>query len=104
MTTDRQKRDASAFQKFAAFGAELRIAGASSVAQHLIEEPGVTDLIVRAVFAGTRSKVEELCREAVHRWRLLGWGVLLAPIEQPEGLDHHEHEATFYVAIDGRQP
>ncbi|CAM5762394.1 hypothetical protein [Bosea minatitlanensis] len=80
------------------------MAGATSVAQHLIEQPGTTDLIVRTVFAGTRSKVEELCRKAVHRWRLAGWAVLHAPIEQPEGLDLHEHEATFYLAVDNRRP
>jgi len=103
MAADRQKRDARAFKDFAAFGAGLRAAGAGLVSQTMSVQQGETDVVVRAAFVGTRAKVMEIAENTVQRWRSAGWAVLLASVDQPSTLDLHEHEATFYLALDGRR-
>lgn len=101
MTTHTHKAlDAAAYLYLAELAGRLRQSGARHLAQTLTANVGYSELLVTATMPATRAAAERVVQEITSDADKRGFRLHGSVNEDRHGLDDHEHEVRFYLAVD----
>jgi hypothetical protein len=92
--------DAAAYLYLAELAGGLRQSGARHLAQTLTANVGYSDLMVTAIIAGTRAAAERIVQQTTTDADKRGFRLHGRVNDDRHGLDDHEHEVRFYMAVD----
>lgn len=99
ITNTHKTRDAAAYLYLAQVAADLRLSGARHVGQALTASGGSSDLMLGAIITGTHAAAERIVQQITDDAKKRGFCLHRVNGDQG-GLDSHEHEVRFYLAVD----